>query len=39
MATPSHALCQLPQPFREEYEGATLRENMGLERPKTRYAS
>jgi N-acetyl-S-(2-succino)cysteine monooxygenase len=25
--------------FREEYEGATLRENMGLERPKSRYAT
>jgi alkanesulfonate monooxygenase len=25
--------------FREEYEGATLRENMGLERPKSRYAN
>jgi alkanesulfonate monooxygenase len=25
--------------FREEYEGTTLRENMGLERPKSRYAS
>src|SRR5580698_9045607 len=25
--------------FREEYEGATLRENMGLERPKSRYAA
>jgi N-acetyl-S-(2-succino)cysteine monooxygenase len=25
--------------FRAEYEGATLRENMGLERPKSRYAS
>jgi hypothetical protein len=25
--------------FRSEYEGATLRENMGLERPKSRYAS
>ncbi|MBO0736197.1 MAG: LLM class flavin-dependent oxidoreductase [Alphaproteobacteria bacterium] len=25
--------------FREEYEGETLRENMGLERPKSRYAS
>ena len=24
--------------FRSEYEGATLRENMGLERPKSRYA-
>src|SRR5215469_1272164 len=24
--------------FRAEYEGATLRENMGLERPKSRYA-
>ena len=25
--------------FRAEYEGATLRENLGLERPKSRYAS
>ncbi|HEX6441697.1 MAG TPA: LLM class flavin-dependent oxidoreductase [Stellaceae bacterium] len=25
--------------FREEYEGATLRENMGLERPPSRYAA
>ena len=25
--------------FRAEYEGATLRENMGLERPKSRYAN
>jgi len=25
--------------FREEYEGKTLRENMGLERPKSRYAA
>ncbi len=25
--------------FREEYEGPTLRENLGLERPKSRYAS
>jgi N-acetyl-S-(2-succino)cysteine monooxygenase len=25
--------------FREEYEGETLRENMGLERPKSRYAN
>jgi len=24
--------------FREDYEGETLRENMGLERPKSRYA-
>ena len=24
--------------FRTEYEGTTLRENMGLERPKSRYA-
>jgi alkanesulfonate monooxygenase len=25
--------------FREDYEGTTLRENMGLERPKNRYAA
>jgi len=25
--------------FRAEYEGTTLRENMGLERPKSRYLS
>ena len=38
LAALSRLECQSRGLFRTEYEGATLRENLGLKRPPSRYA-